>query len=213
MQLTDVVVVPSKIVHVVPFVVHDRLVVEAFPPVMVAANEPIVVSTHWFDVQAHASPTPLEQGQSVDATLQPHTPETQAVPVVSPVQTLHVSPFFPHCVGSLVPVTHDPALQQPPLQSWVAEQLDVHVCVPVSHAVLVGQSVAELQPHAPATHMWPAVLLVQSMHVPPADPQLAGSVSLAHVPPLQQEPLQGSSAEQVVVHVSFAPASRVVSHA
>jgi hypothetical protein len=57
---------------------------------------------------------------------QPQAPNTQAVPVVSPVQTLQVFPFLPHSVGSLVPVTQvAPALQQPPLQSWVEEQLVV----------------------------------------------------------------------------------------
>jgi hypothetical protein len=127
-QLTDVGVVPLEIEHVVAFVVvHDKLEVEALPAVTDAANVPMVVSAHTLAVQAHASSTPLVQGQSVVALLQPQAPDTHAVPLVSPVQTLHVFPLVPHWVGSFVPVTQLPALQHPPLQSCVVEHVNVQV--------------------------------------------------------------------------------------
>ena len=129
LQLASVVVVvPSKIEQVVaPVVDQERVEVDGLPPVTDAVNDTIVVSTHTFEpVHVHFSSTPLVHGQSVAAMAQPQAPNTQAVPVVSPVQTLQVFPFLPHSVGSLVPVTQvAPALQQPPLQSWVEEQLVV----------------------------------------------------------------------------------------
>lgn len=66
-----------------------------------------------------------------------------------------------------VPAVHVPAAQQPPLQSWVGEQVVVQTCVVVLQAYPVGQSAAALQPHCPlARQTLPAVLAVQSTHAP-----------------------------------------------
>jgi hypothetical protein len=82
--------------------------------------------------------------------------------------------------------TQLPLLQHPPLhRSWV-EHVVPHLLF--THAMPVGQSLNELQPHAPPTHAWPSDEFSQSTHDSPAPPQLVGWVPLAQCPALQQKP-------------------------
>jgi hypothetical protein len=98
------------------------------------------------------------------------------------------------------PVLQVPPEQQPPLHGCEPEQVEVHWCFDVSHAFPVGQSLDELQPHAPATHWVPLVDILQSLQDAPVAPQVATSVPGLQVPPAQQPPLHGCDDEQVVVH-------------
>jgi hypothetical protein len=94
---------------------------------------------------SHAFPV----GQSL-AELQPQAPETHWSPMVFPVQSLHALPELPQVV-LMPPVLQVPPEQQPPLHGCEPEQLVVHWCLLVSQALFAGQSLAELQPHPPAT--------------------------------------------------------------
>jgi hypothetical protein len=60
--------------------------------------------------------------------------------------------------------------------------------------------VATLQPHTPATHAVPLALPAQLMQAAPLVPQVVPPLPLTQVPALQQPPLHGWLASQVVVH-------------
>jgi hypothetical protein len=91
-----------------------------------------------------------------------------------------------------------PLLQHAPLHGCVVEQLAVQVLVDASQASPVRQSVATAQPHAPFdSHTSPVDELAQSTQVPLA-PHAFCAEPGAHAPVLQQPPLHGSVAEQVV---------------
>jgi hypothetical protein len=70
----------------------------------------------------------------------------------------------------VVPIAQVPVVavveQHPPLHGCAPEQLVPHVCVPVAQACCSAQSVATLQPHAPATHAPPAGLPTQLVAAP-----------------------------------------------
>lgn len=82
---------------------------------------------HWPGVVdvLHEAPASPSAAQSL-ALAQPHVPPpvtaTHFAPTLSPVQSAHDPPDVPHVV-SPVPPMQAPALQQPPLQSAVAEQV------------------------------------------------------------------------------------------
>jgi hypothetical protein len=115
------------------------------------------------------------------------------------LQSRHAA-AVPHA-SALPPPWHWPfAPQQPPLHACVAAlQVVVHACRIASQAKPVGQSVCELQPHAPAMHAAPA-LPPHATHAPPDEPQVALAVPGVHAPAaLQQPPLHGCVTEQLVV--------------
>ena len=65
-------------------------------------------------------------GTQSDALLQPQVPfARQASPDATPMHEAHVAPDAPQAV-CVVPETHVPALQQPPLHVWVDEHAVVH---------------------------------------------------------------------------------------
>jgi hypothetical protein len=110
-------------------------------------------------------------GQSF-AELQPQEPPLalgrHSAPMALPTHEAH-APDEPHA-PAVVPAAHRPPEQQPPLQGCDAEQLVVQLCVLTLQAWPLGQSAGPLQPHAPATHAWPAAALVQSVQLPPDGP-------------------------------------------
>jgi hypothetical protein len=118
------------------------------------------------------------------------------------VQSAHI-PLAPHAVEP-EPPAHIPPEQQPPLHGCVDEQLVVQVWLVPSQAEPIGQSAAELQPHAPppdtVRQTEPSALPMQVPHAVPVAPQLVVEVPLAQVEPLQQPPLHGCVDEQVLVH-------------
>jgi hypothetical protein len=94
-------------------------------------NPPAQLLEHLCVVVLQALPV----GQS-PGTLQPQEPvDSQAVPMVAPVQTLHVSPPIPQ-LALAVPCVHSPvaALQQPALQVADAPHPFEHACVVRLHA-------------------------------------------------------------------------------
>jgi len=108
------------------------------PPLHVSVAEQVVV--HAPVVVSHAS----SAGQSV-ASLQPHAPlGRHALPVLPPTHETQ-APLAPQAACT-VPDAHVPALQQPPLHTWVGEHVVVHFRVVVSHASSVGHSAEEVQP-------------------------------------------------------------------
>jgi hypothetical protein len=76
----------------------------------------------------------------------------------------------------------------------------VHAWVVASHACPVGQSLATLQPHAPATHAVPDVPFVQSVHAPPGAPHAVGEVPSWHIAPSQHAPSHASPAVHALAH-------------
>ena len=64
------------------------------------------------------------------------------------VQSTH-APEAPHELLAL-PTTHIVPLQQPPMHGWLAPHMVTHFFDAASHAVPLGQSAAEVHPHAPA---------------------------------------------------------------
>ncbi len=70
----------------------------------------------------------------------------------------------------------------------------------VLHADPAAQSVLVLQPQAPLTHLWPALLDVQSTQVFPLDPQALLALPPVQAPPEQQPPPQGAVSEQLAPH-------------
>ena len=116
------------------------------------------------------------------------------------MQLRHALPAAPQALFA-PPVTHwlvDP--QQPPLQPWVPLHVDVHRCVEPSHAALGRQSVAALQPHAPARQTWPVAFWVQSLQTVPAVPQVPAAEPAWQVPfvEAEQHPLLHGCAESQV---------------
>jgi hypothetical protein len=134
---------------------------------------------------------------------QPQVPPPVTVRQIDPCgldeQGAHAPPPLPQAAG-IVPATHEPAWQQPPLHSCVGLQAVVQVFVPRSQARPAGQSAALLQPQLAARHKWPLVEVVQSTHSPAGAPQALLPVPAAHNPFEQQAPLHGCTAEQPVVH-------------
>jgi hypothetical protein len=153
------------------------------------------VVVHWRAVVSHAEPLAQSAFEP-----QPHMPPPvvarHTLPRLLPLHATHAPPLAPHALA-LVPATQlPPGEQQPPLHDCVAEQLDTHWCVVVSHAMSAAQSALELQPHAPLTHACPALLEVQSAQV---EPHALGAL-VVQVPPTQQAALHGCVFEQLVVH-------------
>jgi hypothetical protein len=147
------------------------------------------VVTHWCIVVSQAEPA----GQS-PVMLQPHEP-----PLASPMQTAPIeldpqgaqaAPESPH-LAVAVPSTQVPPEQQPPLHSWVGEQVATHRCVPVLHAESGAQSAGTLQPQAPATQACPEPLAEQSRQALPLPPQALPLIPDEQTVPAQQPPLQG----------------------
>jgi hypothetical protein len=121
----------------------------------------------------------------------PHIPSPGFAhdPVQAPA--LHVGFPFAHAVQALPspphasfarPATHSPASgsQQPPLHGlFVAPPQEVpQVCVDVLHAFPAGQSACELHPHAPLTHVVPAVLPAQLTQFGPHAAAFSGMQAL-----------------------------------
>jgi hypothetical protein len=148
-------------------------------------------------VMSHAEP-----GQSA-AELHPHWPITHACPLGAVEQSTHASPLAPQ-LDAPVPTLQLPPEQQPPLHACDAEQLVVHRCVVVLHAVFIAQSPVALQPHAPPpaiiSHTVPLGLAAQLAHAPPPAPHAPAEVPATHEPPEQQPPLHSCVAVQVMVH-------------
>jgi hypothetical protein len=108
----------------------------------------------------HTSPG---YGQSL-ADAQPHVPPMQAFPSWLPTHPVQAPPEDPHA-GCVLPGAQTPALQQPPLQGWLAEQLVVQVCVMPSQACSAGQSVDWLHRTHPAATSQTSPLFAQSVEV------------------------------------------------
>jgi len=125
-------------------------------------------------------------------------PLTHNSPAVVVGQSAHVPPPLPQLSG-LVPGTHVPPLQQPPLHLTTLVQLVLHL--PPLQAKSAGQSVSVMQPHAPATHAPPLALPAQSVQAE-ADPHVVGDVPAMQVPvePPQQKPVPQAPPSQLDVH-------------
>jgi hypothetical protein len=128
------------------------------------------------------------QPQKPPLALVMHTP-----PIALPTHETH-APDEPHA-PTVVPLAQVPLAQQPPLHGCVAEQPGVQACVARLHACPDGQSLAPLQPHAPAMHAWPALALLQSTQLPPDGPHAAAVLPGRQPPPWQQPPVHGIAAE------------------
>jgi hypothetical protein len=117
------------------------------------------------------------------------------------VQSTHALPVVPQNPAA-VPTTQLVPLQQPVEHAvWLASpQVASHTCVVVLHDFKLPQSAATLQPHTPATHAVPLALPVQLTHALPRAPQVVPPVPALQVVPLQQPPLHGCPALQVLVH-------------
>jgi hypothetical protein len=141
-------------------------------------------------VTAQASITAQSPG-----TVQPHGPSeplTQALLSEPTLQSMHAPPLVPQNFCAMPP-THLPVpSQQPPLHRCEESQ-PIALQTPATQAVPPGQSVCELQPHAPLLHKCPFVLAVQSRQVLPVEPQLLFAVPTTQalvglVPPKSQQP-------------------------
>jgi hypothetical protein len=121
---------------------------------------------------------------------------------VMPPHARHAPPLVPHAPLS-APPTQMPFSQQPPLHSALAPHCWLHLCVVVLQASSAPQSAAELQPHAPARHRCPAMLVVQSTQLVPDEPHWLALVPATHAlgdaAAAQQPPLHGSASEQLLV--------------
>jgi hypothetical protein len=116
-------------------------------------------------VASHASLT----GQSL-ASAHPQAPAARHwVPASLSAQEPHIAPRAPHAVCSF-PVVHTPALQQPPLQAWLPEQMVVHAPVEKSHASPEGQSVADAQPASVAASAGIPRTSSDPSRIPPREP-------------------------------------------
>jgi hypothetical protein len=159
-------------------------------------DEALQPEPHRCVAMLHAVP-----GQSVDE-LQPHALITHACPLADVEQSRQARPLAPQ-LAAPVPPLQLPAEQQPPLHACDAEQLVVHKCVVVLHAVFIAQSVVAPQPHAPPpatiSHTVPLGLATQVVHAPPPVPHAVCAVPGTQVPLEQQPPLQVCVAVQVVV--------------
>jgi hypothetical protein len=145
-------------------------------------------TVHWPEA-LHARPA----GQSAEL-VQPHAPETHAWPLLLAVQSAHVPIDAPQVVGP--GAAQVPALQQLPEHGLPALQVVVH-WLEALQALLFGQSVVLVQPHAPppvtVRHWWPTELAAQFEHALPPAPQVPVAVPAWHMVPSQQPPLQASS--------------------
>ena len=75
-----------------------------------------------------------------------------------------------------------------------------HTPLATSHASPLGQSLALVQPHVPLERQAvPEGLVAHDAQAAPVAPHAAFAVPGAHVPALQQPPLQGWLDEQTVV--------------
>jgi hypothetical protein len=140
------------------------------------------------------------------AELQPHVPlGSHAVPLTEVVQFWQTLPAVPQAALD-VPAAHVPVVpvvteQHAPLHGRSALQLVEHAWVAVLHALPLGQSALELQPHVSfGRHTLPAVLVVQSTHVVPFAPHAVVLVPVWHALPAQQPVTQGDPAEHVTLH-------------
>jgi hypothetical protein len=92
---------------------------QQLPPLHCLELVPLQLVPHCLDTVSQA----LSAGQSPGA-LQPQTPLTQTEPLAP--QVAQPSPSFPQAAAFVRPVTHVPALQQPPLQACVGLHAVVH---------------------------------------------------------------------------------------
>lgn len=168
-------------------------------PDAAAEQQPVGHACDALHVKAQIPPEqPWAPAPQSFTEVQPHCPPpatgSQTWPCVLPEQLLHAPPLLPHC-PLVVPATHLPPLQQPPLQGCVALHVPVHRWVVVSHAASAGQSATELHPQnvlAPlVTHCTPAGLDAQLVHAeaPPVIAHAAPVVPCTQAPALQQPPL------------------------
>jgi hypothetical protein len=120
---------------------------------------------------------------------EPVLPQTHATKVqVSALlpQARQAPPLVPHA-DVVLPATHVPLAQQPPLQRLV--ELHAEVQVPLLHAMSAGQSLAALQPQTPLDrHTWPAPLVAQLTQAAPPVPQVVVPEGW-QLPLLSQQPL------------------------
>jgi hypothetical protein len=196
----------GQLAHEVPLAPHAIRPVPATHMLVVSQQPPLQVSppahelVHTFE-PLHAVLT----GQSADV-LQPHTiVERQTWPFAAFEQSTQAMPDAPQALLA-VPLAQVPPLQQAPLHGELDEQAVVHWCEVVLQALPAGQSLAELQPHAPppvtALHRWPMLDDEQSMQAPPFEPQPPELlVPGAQLPARQQPPLQGADDEQLDLQV------------
>lgn len=97
--------------------------------------------------------------------------------------------MLPHWLA-IVPATHVPELQQPPLHGLPAEHVEPQTLL--THAISAGQSVAAWQPQTPVGRQTaPAVPAAQLTHAPPDVPHAAVAAPVTHSVPLQHPPLHG----------------------
>jgi hypothetical protein len=128
-------------------------------------------------------------------------------------QVAHAPPFDPQR-ASVLPATHVPPLQQPPLQATVDEHVVSHAFVVALQFTFAGQSVdAVWHPHIPpmpvvaVTHAVPALTPEQLVQTPPVEPHAPAASPVVHVPPVaaeQQPPLQACVELHAVVQVLVA---------
>jgi hypothetical protein len=143
-------------------------------------------------------PSPASPHAAVHVPAAPHVG-------VPPAQAAHAAPELPHAPLAFPPA-HWPAVgsQHPLLHAVSAAPPHAvpHVCVVVSHAWPLAQSVAALQPHASVAgmHTVPLALPVQSTQAL-APPHAVWLVPGRHEPPVPQQPaLQGAVGEHVKRH-------------
>ncbi len=146
----------------------------------------------------------------------PHAPLVHVLTCVSVAfahdaagQTAQAPPVAPHA-GSVLPATHVPALQHPPLHATDAEQSVSHDFVVVLQFTFAGQSVAATwQPQPPpvpvvaGTHAVPALMPAQLVQTPPVEPHAVAASPVVHVPLVaaeQQPPLHACVELHAVVH-------------
>ncbi len=140
------------------------------------------------------------------------------VPPKQPCEAAHVpqrSPLTPQA-PTVLPVTHVPDEQQPPLHGLDEPQAVEQV--PPLHACPGRQSDAVAQPHVPDdSHARPVALPAQETHAPPLRPQVALPVPGWQLVPSQQPPLQVRPPPHPVpqvpaLHASWVGQSAVAPH-
>jgi hypothetical protein len=150
-------------------------------------------------LQVFAAEQAFPVGQS-PAAPQPHVPPSwQTCPALCVEQSVHAPPLTPQSVPPAAPVWQVPPVrsQHPVLHSRVTPpttHVPLHECVVVLQAWLVGQSVTELQPQAPAMH---SLAPEQGPHAAPAVPHCVLDVFVTQLPVASQQPL----GHEVGVHV------------
>lgn len=141
----------------------------------------------------------LQVADAVQTPLLQTWPEAQELPCATQVPPTQQPPLEqvliaqqgwpgPPQATQVEPLQTVPALQVPPLQQgWPA--LPQPVQMPEAQVSPVGQSLALAQPQAPATQIWPDMLVVQLLQTCPLEPQADAAVPATQVFVLSQQPL------------------------